>query len=93
MFVCGVNLDKYTQRHDLRLQRFLHHQLPGSHCQGSAREVRHCGRLMTTVHSVTPSQKLLDGASLKDWRGGRAATGNIIPSSPALPSCRKVIPS
>ena len=36
--------------------------------------------LMTTVHSVTPTQKLLDGASLKDWRGGRAATGNIIPS-------------
>ena len=50
--------------------------------------------LMTTVHSVTPSQKLLDGASLKDWRGGRAATGNIIPSSTgAAKAVGKVIPS
>ena len=37
--------------------------------------------LMTTVHSVTATQKTVDGPSLKDWRGGRAATGNIIPSS------------
>ena len=50
--------------------------------------------LMTTVHSVTPTQKLLDGASLKDWRGGRAATGNIIPSSTgAAKAVGKVIPS
>ena len=49
---------------------------------------------MTTVHSVTPTQKLLDGASLKDWRGGRAATGNIIPSSTgAAKAVGKVIPS
>ena len=49
--------------------------------------------LMTTVHSVTPTQKLLDGASLKDWRGGRAATGNIIPSSTgAAKAVGKVIP-
>ena len=48
---------------------------------------------MTTVHSVTPTQKLLDGASLKDWRGGRAATGNIIPSSTgAAKAVGKVIP-
>ncbi|MBR1690473.1 MAG: type I glyceraldehyde-3-phosphate dehydrogenase, partial [Oscillibacter sp.] len=50
--------------------------------------------LMTTVHSVTPTQKLLDGASLKDWRGGRAATANIIPSSTgAAKAVGKVIPS
>ena len=37
--------------------------------------------LMTTVHSSTATQKTVDGPSLKDWRGGRAAAGNIIPSS------------
>lgn len=37
--------------------------------------------LMTTVHSATGTQKVVDGPSKKDWRGGRAATGNIIPSS------------
>ena len=46
-----------------------------------------------SVHSVTPTQKLLDGASMKDWRGGRAATGNIIPSSTgAAKAVGKVIP-
>lgn len=37
--------------------------------------------LMTTVHSATASQKLVDGTSKKDWRGGRSAPGNIIPST------------
>ena len=37
--------------------------------------------LMTTVHAVTATQKTVDGPSAKDWRGGRAAIGNIIPSS------------
>lgn len=37
--------------------------------------------LMTTVHAATGTQKVVDGTSKKDWRGGRAATGNIIPSS------------
>ena len=37
--------------------------------------------LMTTVHSITATQKTVDGASKKDWRGGRAASYNIIPSS------------
>ena len=37
--------------------------------------------LMTTVHATTATQKTVDGPSMKDWRGGRAASGNIIPSS------------
>lgn len=37
--------------------------------------------LMTTVHATTATQKTVDGPSMKDWRGGRAAAGNIIPSS------------
>merc|ERR1719291_1228607 len=37
--------------------------------------------LMTTVHAMTASQPTVDGSSKKDWRGGRAASGNIIPSS------------
>ena len=49
--------------------------------------------LMTTVHATTATQKPIDGHSLKDWRGGRAAAGNIIPSSTgAAKAVGKVIP-
>ena len=50
--------------------------------------------LMTTVHSTTATQKTVDGPSKKDWRGGRAASGNIIPSSTgAAKACALAIPS
>lgn len=49
--------------------------------------------LMTTVHATTASQKTVDGTSKKDWRGGRAAGDNIIPSSTgAAKAVGKVIP-
>lgn len=50
--------------------------------------------LMTTIHSTTASQKTVDGTSRKDWRGGRAAEGNIIPSSTgAAKAVGRVIPT
>merc|ERR1712029_1025272 len=48
---------------------------------------------MTTVHAMTATQAVVDSSSRKDWRGGRAASGNIIPSSTgAAKAVTKVIP-
>ena len=93
-FVMGVNHLKYTPDMDV-----VSNASCTTNCLAPIAKVLNdkfgiVEGLMTTVHSVTPTQKLLDGASLKDWRGGRAATGNIIPSSTgAAKAVGKVIPS
>ena len=93
MFVMGVNHMKYTSD-----MTFVSNASCTTNCLAPIAKVLNdkfgiVEGLMTTVHSVTPTQKLLDGASLKDWRGGRAATGNIIPSSTgAAKAVGKVIP-
>jgi glyceraldehyde 3-phosphate dehydrogenase len=94
MFVCGVNLDKYTPD-----MTFVSNASCTTNCLAPIAKVLNDAfgikdGLMTTVHSVTATQKTVDGPSLKDWRGGRAATGNIIPSSTgAAKAVGKVIPA
>ena len=93
MFVCGVNLDKYTPD-----MTFVSNASCTTNCLAPIAKVlqKEFGivkGLMTTVHSVTPTQKILDGVSLKDWRGGRTAAQNIIPSSTgAAKAVGKVLP-
>ena len=93
MFVMGVNNHKYTPD-----MTFVSNASCTTNCLSPIAKVLNDNwgikeGLMTTVHSVTPTQKLLDGASMKDWRGGRAATANIIPSSTgAAKAVGKVIP-
>ena len=94
MFVCGVNLDAYTPD-----MTFVSNASCTTNCLAPIAKVLNDkfgikDGLMTTVHSVTATQKTVDGPSLKDWRGGRAATGNIIPSSTgAAKAVGKVIPA
>ena len=94
MFVCGVNLDAYTPD-----MTFVSNASCTTNCLAPVAKVLNDrfgikDGLMTTVHSVTATQKTVDGPSVKDWRGGRAATGNIIPSSTgAAKAVGKVIPS
>ena len=94
MFVVGVNLDKYTSD-----MNFVSNASCTTNCLAPIAKVLNDSfgikdGLMTTVHSVTATQKTVDGPSVKDWRGGRAATGNIIPSSTgAAKAVGKVIPA
>lgn len=94
MFVCGVNQDAYVKG-----TQFVSNASCTTNCLAPIAKVLHdnwgiADGLMTTVHSTTATQKTVDGPSLKDWRGGRAASGNIIPSSTgAAKAVGKVIPS
>lgn len=93
MFVCGVNLETYTKD-----MNFVSNASCTTNCLAPLAKVINdkfgiADGLMTTVHSTTGTQKTVDSPSNKDWRGGRAAAGNIIPSSTgAAKAVGKVIP-
>ncbi|PQL91917.1 type I glyceraldehyde-3-phosphate dehydrogenase [Apibacter sp. wkB309] len=94
MFVCGVNDNTYVKG-----TQFISNASCTTNCISPVVKVLHekfgiLEGLMTTVHATTATQKTVDGPSAKDWRGGRAAAGNIIPSSTgAAKAVGKVIPS
>ena len=93
MFVMGVNNKQYTNDMD-----FVSNASCTTNCLAPLAKVLHdnfgiVNGLMTTVHATTASQKIVDGPSTKDWRGGRAAFANIIPSSTgAAKAVGKIIP-
>jgi glyceraldehyde 3-phosphate dehydrogenase len=94
MYVCGVNLDTYDPKHTV-----ISNASCTTNCLAPLAKIIHdkfgiAEGLMTTVHSTTASQKVVDGPSNKDWRGGRAVNGNIIPAATgAAKAVGKVIPS
>ena len=93
MFVMGVNEDKYETSMNI-----VSNASCTTNCLAPLAKVLNdkwgiASGLMTTVHSTTATQKTVDGVSKKDWRGGRAASTNIIPSSTgAAAAVGKVIP-
>jgi glyceraldehyde 3-phosphate dehydrogenase len=93
MFVCGVNLDSYKKG-----TQFVSNASCTTNCLAPVAKVLNdkfgiTDGLMTTIHAATATQKTVDGPSAKDWRGGRAVFGNIIPSSTgAAKAVGKVIP-
>ena len=94
MFVVGVNENTYVKG-----TQFVSNASCTTNCLAPIAKVLNdnwgiTDGLMTTVHSTTATQKTVDGPSAKDWRGGRAASGNIIPSSTgAAKAVGKVIPA
>ena len=94
MFVCGVNENTYVKG-----TQFVSNASCTTNCLAPIAKVLNdkfgiLDGLMTTVHSTTATQKTVAGPSMKDWRGGRAASGNIIPSSTgAAKAVGKVIPT
>ena len=93
MFVFGVNHNTYKKEMDI-----ISNASCTTNCLAPVTKVLNDNfgiveGLMTTVHATTATQKTVDGPSAKDWRGGRAAAGNIIPSSTgAAKAVTKVIP-